>query len=529
MTGQRRQRVTLLLASALTAAMTMTGCSGSSPTPQSQGASTASGSAADGSSPTSPSKSAPFNVKQENAKPGTTAWNIGSDDQASDSELAGFVDHDSVLPGTRLNLKATTSAPSFQVTAYRMGWYGGSGGRQVWASGDIAAIDQPDPVVKPGNEVDASNWKTNSTIDTTGWPQGLYLLRMSALIDGHAKAKWIPLVVRSASLAGKLAIVYATPTYQAYNEWGGWSLYSGPIGTRATHVSFDRPYDRSGARLVTAGERQITALAEKDGLDLAYASQLDINANPQLVRGARGLVSGGHDEYWTPAMRNAWESARDNGTNLAFFGANAAYWRIRVEGRTVVGYKAEASQDPVQGEATTAMWRSQPNPRPENSLTGLLYECFPARGPMVITDPNFWMFNGTGVKQGDKFNGLVGVEIDRAYPIAGTPSTLHVAAHTPVTCGPTGPTHADLAYYTTDSKAGVFASGSMSWAVGLLAPNEHYGIDEAASDFSAKTSSNLLRAMADGPLAIKHPAVSNLAQLAPEASTSSGTGGEVGH
>ena len=483
-------------------------------------------------SPTSATSSAAdagaFDVKAENAKPGTTAWNFGKSQQASDTELAGFLDHDSVRPGDKLSLKATSTAPQFAVTAYRMGWYGGKGGREIWSSGPIKSIAQPAPKVLPGNEIDCSNWKSNATVDTAGWPEGLYLLRMNAQINGATKSKWIPLVVRSQTLRGKLGLIYATPTYQAYNEWGGWSLYGGKNGGRATHVSFNRPYDKSGARVVTAGERQITALAEREGLNVGYATQLDVNSSPSIVDGARGLVSGGHDEYWTPTVRAAWEGARDKGTNLAFFGANAVYWRIRVEGRTVVGYKAEAANDPVQGAETTAMWRANPQPKPENSLTGQLYECFPARGPLVVTDPGFWMFAGTGAKQGSQYNGLVGVEIDRAYPIKGTPKTLHVAAHTPVDCSGYGSTFSDLTYYTATSGAGVFASGSMSWAVGLLGPNKAYNIDEAASQFSQKASANLLTAMAAGPLGKMHPAVGNLAELHASSQTSTGSGGPIG-
>jgi hypothetical protein len=44
------------------------------------------------------------------------------------------------------------------------------------------------------------------------------------------------------------------------------------------------------------------------------------------------VISLGHDEYWSPAMRHTVEGARDAGTNLAFLGANAVYWRVRFSG-----------------------------------------------------------------------------------------------------------------------------------------------------------------------------------------------------
>ena len=53
-------------------------------------------------------------------------------------------------------------------------------------------------------------------------------------------------------------------------------------------------------------ERNVVKLAEylttqKGGLDLAYVTSMDIDADPHLLDGASALVSMGHDEYWTPA------------------------------------------------------------------------------------------------------------------------------------------------------------------------------------------------------------------------------------
>lgn len=510
------------LATVAFAGVLLAGCStGSPPTKSTSSPATP----AAGSS--SPSAAAAFDVRTENARPGTTAWQIPAKDQADDHQMAGFLDHSSVLPGTAVVLRATTTAPSFTARAFRLGWYGGKGGALVWTSSTLPAITQPAPVIQSGNMVDCSAWKPSATISTTGWAPGLYVIKLTS---SAGKSKWVPLTVRSRTTAGTIVIANATPTYQAYNAWGGYSLYTGPkgFGDRATRVSFDRPYDRSGARHVMAGERQVTALAEKLGLPLSYETQLDIDADPSLLNGARGALSLGHDEYWTVGMRQAWTNARDHGTNLAFFGANAVYWRIRAQGRTIITYKSAAS-DPVQGEpSTTAMWRSAPHPDPENSLTGLLYECFPARGPLVVTDPSLWLFKGTGATAGSSYTGLVGVEIDRAYPIAGTPSTLQVGAHSPVECGQIGPTHSDLAYYTVPSGAGVFSSGSMLFAVGILGPNQPSGIDQKASDFATQVSANLLTAMAAGPLGRSHPAVPNLAGLNPPVSTRTGTGGSIG-
>ena len=125
-----------------------------------------------------------------------------------------------------------------------------------------------------------------------------------------------------------MVLVNAVTTWQAYNLWGGRSLYEGPGGFdgRSRKVTFDRPYDTSGARLFLDFERDAIEVAERSGVPLAYLTSLDLR--PGVLDGARAVVSLGHDEYWSPGMRAAVTRARDNGTNLAFLGANAVYWRI---------------------------------------------------------------------------------------------------------------------------------------------------------------------------------------------------------
>ena len=375
--------------------------------------------------------------------------------------------------------------------------------------------------------VDCSAWAVTSTFSTKNWPEGLYLLK---LLGADGMGKYIPLTLRSASTTGRLVLINATATYQAYNTWGGYSLYTGPggFGDRAHVVSFNRPYDRSGARYVTAGEREITAEAERLGLPLAYETSTDLDTDPHVLHGALGVVSPNHDEYMSNPMRSAYLTARDSGTNLAFMGANAEYWRVRFgsNDRQMIGYKSAALDPMKNSPSTTALWRDAPYPRPENQLTGLMYECFPAQGPLRVTDPHFFLFAHTGATDGATYPGLVGVEIDRAYPIAGTPASLEVAAHSPVQCGAVGPTFSDFAYYTTKSGAGVVATGTMQWAVGITQINNGAGITARSSQFATTVTANLLHAMAAGPMGKDHPAHPNLTSLHANPSARTGTGNQ---
>lgn len=313
-------------------------------------------------------------------------------------------------------------------------------------------------------------------------------------------------------------------------------MYGGPgndFGTRSSKVSFDRPYDRNGARIPTQYEQPIIAEAEREDLPLAYLTGIELDADPHALDGALGLVSMGHDEYWSVGMRRTVTRARDAGTNLAFLGANSVYWRVRFEpsalgaDRVIVGYKS-AARDPVKGDAsTTVMWRSDPKPSAENSLTGMLYECFPAQGALVVNDPGFFLFRGTGATKGARYAGLVGTEIDRAYPIPGTPDNLQVVAHSPVACGSNKQTFSDVTYYSTRSGAGVFAVGSMLWSYGVRGPISKYGIDTRSVSFVRSVTANLFAAMAAGPMGKAHAAKGNLASLDAPASTATGTGGSL--
>ena len=270
-------------------------------------------------------------VGRENAKRGSPGWRIRPGTLASDTQLAGYADRASIRPGEPLHLFVTTTAPSYTVRAYRLGWYGGALARLVSTSPVLRGTVQPAHRLDSRRMVTTS-WRRSATVDTAGWPEGTYLLRLT---DSRGLGKYIPVTVRSSTVRGRLVLLNAVITYQAYNTWGGYSLYGGPdnsFATRANAVSFDRPYDQNGARIVTNYEQALIAEAERANLPLAYLTDLDLDLERgvHVLDGARGLVSLGHDEYWTTAMRQRVTAARDHGTNLAFMGANPVYWRVRL-------------------------------------------------------------------------------------------------------------------------------------------------------------------------------------------------------
>ena len=456
----------------------------------------------------------------ENARHGTAFWyihNVGAPDA-----IEGYADQVSVLPGQSFRLFVSTTSPRFRVQAFRMGWYHGRRARQVWQSGEVKGQVQAQPTIARGTRMVSTRWRPSLTVPTTGWPEGAYLLRLDA---SRGPERYVPVTVRSATTAGKVVLVMGVTTWQAYNLWGGYSLYDGPggVASRSYAVSFDRPYDQNGASLFTVFDEPALAVAEHTpGVPLAYETDVDLDRDPGLLAGARAVISLGHDEYYSAAMRQALLDARGAGTNLAFLGANAMYRHIRFASsalgsdRIEICYK-EAALDPLYGvrnSQTTQNWRDPPDPRPESVITGVFYECNPVSAPYVVVDPKNWIFAGTGVHKGTSFPGMVGPEYDRVNPAVPFPRPLEILAHSPLTCDGVN-TYADSAYYTVPSGAGVFAAGTMRWVCAMRGSSCGHGVSGAARRFADRATQNLLRAFAAGPAGRTHPARSNLATIKP--------------
>ena len=423
--------------------------------------------------------------------------------------VEGYADQASVPAGRPVRIFVSTSAKHWRATAYRMGWYGGDQGASVWHSGTQPGHRQAAPKAVGKTHTPTAGWRSSLTISTVGWRPGAYLLRLD--VPGHAS--YVPLTVRSTSTRGTLVLLAPDTTWQAYNDWGGRNLYWGPRGKgdfadRARAVTFDRPYVYGhGAGEYLSRMQPVVALAEQLGLRLSYVDDVDLERDPHLLDGARGVISMGHDEYYSVKMRANLERARDAGTNIAFLGANAVFRRIRLEStkigprRLEVNYKA-ADEDPksrTSPEQTTADWPAQPHPVDESSLTGEAYACFPGHGDLVVASPSSWLLAGTGLHKGDALPGALGPEFDAVTPGTPTPHPLDVVLRSPARCG--SYSHADATYYTTRSGAGVFDSGTMDWVAGL---GGKHGARTARLERAITTT--VLRGFATDRVGRKHPA-----------------------
>jgi hypothetical protein len=368
---------------------------------------------------------------------------------------------------------------------------------------------RPRPALTAATNMVATHWRPSLRLTVgAAWPPGDYLLKLVA-VSGQ---RYLPLTVRDDSSRAALAVMNAVTTWQAYNLWGGRNLYVGPDGsleTRSRVASFDRPYDAagSGAGDFLGNEYPLVRLVERLGLDVTYWTDLDLHQHPGRLLAHRGLVSLGHDEYWSTRMRRGAEAARAAGVNLAFLGANAVYRHIRLQpspsgpDREEVNYKPwSAPDDPAWRTdplAVTTDWRRPPLNDPESRLLGALYQCNPTFAAGVVVRPSSWLFAGAGVRAGTRLPGLVGDEYDRVQPGAPRPPGVQVLLHSPVRCRGQA-SFADTTWYTAPSGAGVFDAGTGSWVCQLDQACAEGRTSALTARVVRAVTTNLLRRFAAG-------------------------------
>jgi N,N-dimethylformamidase beta subunit-like, C-terminal len=427
----------------------------------------------------------PNPVQAENALPGSNGWHAAS---APEHAVEGYASETSVAPGATLHLHVSTApAARYRVEIYRLGWYGGSGGRLQACvpscTGDEAG--EPQPLGSPAADgyLDAG-WPVTDSLRVPGsWVSGYYL---AVLRLGTGRAGRIPFLVRPpASQRSAILVQAAVNTWQAYNRWGGMSLYKDAAGASCkgvcTHVSFNRPYDES-VQILWSFELPLVHFLEQSGYDVSYVTDADTDRDPSELLRHRLVVVAGHDEYWTKAMRDGFDRSRALGTNLAFMGANTGYWQMRYadDRRTVVEYRLrtlDAEPDPA---LKTVRFRDLVPSRPECELEGIQYvrssaesiggEHDYAVAQAGLSDP--W-FAGAGFGASSVLPGIVGYEWDAIEPGCRTPPL------TPLFHFDGPPAPADAVRFTAPSGSRVFSAGSLSFARGL--DEYHWNTNSPAS------------------------------------------------
>jgi hypothetical protein len=427
-------------------------------------------------------------ITVENSKAGTTNWEPTN--QAQQREIEGYANKTSVGAGQTISFFVNTASTTYTIDIYRIGWYGGAGGRLMRSSGARTGVKQTIPTPNATTGLCECRWTAPWTITlptgASAWTSGYYLAKITTK---EGKQSHIPFNVRDDARVTNFLVVSPVNRWQAYNNWGGKSLYefNSTNGKRAYKVSFNRPYDAYGSNCFynpwSGWELNTLRFFEREGYDVKYCTNVDLHEDPNRYYRSKSLISTGHDEYWSKSMRDNIEYIPNERISLGFFGANAAYWQVRYEAgavnganRTLVCYKDATldpnalSSDPNVRATTTGLWREVDAggyTRPEASIIGVQYRHFPVNADMIVKNTSYWLFGGTGLKDGDRLTGMVGYEADELAP--SSPQGIFVLAETPVNTQTSGAGfhHMTMFDHPSGSGAIVFATGSHQWAWGL--------------------------------------------------------------
>jgi hypothetical protein len=506
----------------------------------------------------------------ENQQPGTLNWQIAlsgysrSDDGSL--QIKGYASAASINKGESITFYITVNpVQTYTIDVYRVGWYSGNGGRLMQHIGPLTGVAQPAPTLDLTTGMIVCPWTASYTLSVpTDWTSGIYL---ALLTNANNYQTYIIFTVRDDVRSADILYQQSVTTYQAYNNYPdnnktGKSLYDGgsygaktSLGTqRAVKVSFDRPYtytDHTGAGELLHYDIYFIRWLERNGYDVCYSTDIDTHTNGARMLNFKAFLSVGHDEYWSKQMYDNAQAARDAGTSLAFFGANAIYWQIRFEPSTLNGapnrviacYK-DASLDPVNNPSsgaynpslTTVTWRATLLNRPEQQLIGIMYTSYinadnPALTYVVqnsTTSSGQKVYAGTGFTDGTGVPGVLGYEMDRQFTEFPTPATVPgntvvpgtytLLSVSPFTDISRNSDHANSSLYQVSSGAWVFASGSMYWNWGLddyvpPAGITTYAVSAPSAGLQAATA-NILNLFIAGGVSNPLAAPTNLSAIA---------------
>jgi len=470
-----------------------------------------------------PNKIALENMKQGNP---ISEWGLTGDGNGT---IQGFATEISTNIGQTVDFKIATDSTHYRIDIYRMGYYGGAGARKVDSieKSLTTAQIQPHPIVDMSlGLIDCGNWSVSASWQIPADAvSGVYFAKL-VREDGTADASIIPFVVRDDASTSNIVFQTSDTTWQAYNAWGGASLYYGEVPVdpaamigylppncscglqaigRASAVSYNRPIITNTSPVggshdyIFGVESSAISWLEQNGYDVSYISGVDAARSGSLLLNHDAYLSVGHDEYWSAEQRANVEAARDAGVNLAFWSGNECYWKVRwqssIDGsgqayRTMVCYKETWGTSTDPSNVGTGTWRdpryADPGQEPENALSGTMFQVDAYRQdtisiPYDYSNLRFW--RNTDVSQlneGQTYSlvqNLLGYEWDSDVENGFRPDGLinlslsSVSVDTYLrdygtTVGSAVATHS-LTMYRAESGALVFGAGTVFWSWGL--------------------------------------------------------------
>ncbi len=458
----------------------------------------------------------------ENSKPGDPPrdWQIKG---IGDESIQGFATAMSVNPGETESFKIKTDASKYNIRILRLGYYNGDGARVIEpAFKPSAKLPQTQPEClheEATGLTDCGNWSVSASWKVpSDAVSGLYMAELEREDTGGESQ--IFFVVKDEASHAPIVLKTSDETWEAYNNYGGNSLYrctnewcpdGNPEAYKAAYaVSYNRPFDGTlqtdlGQSAPFYAEYQMMRWLEKEGYDVTYLAQTDIQEHPELLLNHKVFISSGHDEYWSGPERDAVEAAREAGVNLAFFSGNEVFWKTRfgpsidsshTANRTVITYKEthfNKEVDPAEPGTATSSWsdprfKSGGAGKPANSLTGQYFTVNSGTAdikvPGTFAKLRFWRNTAVSALQPNETltlspgTGTLGYEWDTdpdngfrppgrislsSTTVNGTEVFVDYGSHVQTN----GIATHSLSLYRAPSGALVFGAGTVQWSWGL--------------------------------------------------------------
>ena len=433
-------------------------------------------------------------LKAENAKEGTSDWEltytrVDPKTKWRSTMIEGYCSRQSVKAGEKIDFFVSTDpATPFTIDIYRLGYYGGKGGRQMMQLGPFDGKAQKTPEVGP-ERLRECKWDSCASLEIPqDWVSGVYVGKLSA--KKHRYQSYLIFIVKDERPADFL-FQCSDNTWQAYNQWPeSHSLYTNDRKDKrplvsGVKVSFDRPYGKyvqifdnplsQGSGEFLLWEFPLAFWMEQHGYDVSYISNVDVATNSKELLRCKGFLSVGHDEYWDRRQYDNAMAAVKAGVNMCFFSGNSCCFVAPLTPSSIGAANRVLERAGRYGgirPAETPWMADLPVEAPnESTLIGAqTVTPFNGSGDWIVTKPEHWMFEGTKMKKGDRILGLVGWEFH------GSPADipgLEIVAEGPTWTGGDAESHYTATIYPGPKKNFVFNASTIFWAQGLSAPPGH--------------------------------------------------------
>jgi hypothetical protein len=468
-------------------------------------------------------------IRAENELEGTLDWQLSfmrTDPKSGHFRsrlIEGYASRMSVLAGDDIELMVSTDPPGpYEIDIYRLGYYQGLGARHVQRLGPFNGQTQSTPPVAD-ERLRECRWEpaVKLTVPAT-WHSGVYLAKLSRLPEianpktaAHRYQSYMVFIVRDDRPAD-IVFQCSDNTWHAYNRWpDSYSLYTYDAGATkpllpGVRVSFDRPYAKYcqvvdaplsiGSGEFLLWEFPLAFWLEQLGYDVTYVSNSDTHSDASRITRGKCFLSVGHDEYWSREMYDNVKGAIERGVNVAFLSGNTCCFVTPFSpsssgqaNRTITRSGRYGGVSEAEREYMGPFPEEGPN---ESTIIGArTVSPFNGSGDWIVTNDRHWLFQGTGMKNGARINGLVGWEF-HGDP-ANIPGLEIVASGQTVNSGDKMATYTATVYPGPRGNA-VFNASTIFWSEGLSAPpghippHSHYGRPQGPDRRVQRITRNLL-------------------------------------